>query len=864
MVSLVALAFGSACGESPSLSVGSESQATIWGTDDRRDWRETETGLAEFGRQHIGLLASRSSLGRGATPQDAQLGGRVRADAGFCDDQPFLCQPRLGFCSATLIDGDLAATAGHCLGVPTPEKDEWAAFTTAERAARRAEMDERLQRWCDRTMIVFNWREVDRDPPVPEHALPSGETGGEVPTVVTERDVYYCHEVLVHQNRPSVGSVAGLSSDVALFTVKRDPRATTSQAVLAPYGPAPVMANPTEPPPVATGQTVTSITFPNGLPMKFTTSPITGLSEIWVNTAMDLLRGSSGGGLFAGGRHFAVVSNFRPDCPRGTTRNGAYCTRSTTEGDSCLTEPQGVEARAAVNYSLTYPAIDVLCGGVGEVPNPLIELPPFYGARSLPRRSHLCGTAAPVAPEPYVPSPVMPDPAPVDPGGPDASSPSDAAGCSASGASGGAAGAILLALVLLCLRRRSALVGLGALVLLVACADPPSGSEWAVDSGPAVSRDMGPPLMSERVEERYVVSYLRLPRSEDALGVDLDGDGSVDSALGGAVALFDDLGVSLSLPLMNAVDDGRLRWLLAATRTGETFELDLYEGLEGTLDPSGGGLYEVDPMSTPAAFVGVAPTEASFAVEGGPLWVRIPLFDGVMPIELPLDDVRIEGRGDAAFLDASLGGAVAIDRLPEGLFRPLSVFFELLIAEDPGCPDDCESAGLSLALTMIDGDGDGRLSVDELAGFAPLASQLEPDLDTDGDGVADALSVGVEIEAVPGAFLPTARRERTARKALVCFDTRCAPQTDCTSCTIEAGCGWCAGVGCMPESEAASCEPVDWRPERSACIPCEATSCGECAASGFCSWCPGTGCVNDAVPGEVAACEAPIASPSGC
>lgn len=848
------------CGEAPSHDVGSASQATIWGSDDRRDWRETEAGLAELGRQHVGVLARRSELGFRATAQDAGLGADSRrAERGFCSDQPFLCQPRIGFCSATLIDGDLVATAGHCTGVPTPDDDEWAAFSPTERAARQTELTERLQRWCDRTMMVFNWREVDRDPPVAEGALPSGETGGQVPTIVTERDVYYCHEVLVHQFRPIGGTVAGLSSDVTLFTLKRDPAAGAAQPVLAPYGPAPVMADPRRPPTVSAGETVTSITFPNGLPMKFTTAPITTLSELWADTSMDILGGSSGGGLFAAGRHFAVVSNSRPECPRGTTRNGHYCNRTDTTGPEtteCLVESQGPERSATSLYSLTYPAVDVLCGGVGEVPNPLIELPPFYAAGSLPRASYLCGTGAPVAPEPYVPSPVTPDPPPVDPGAPDPS-PGDAAGCSATGNAGGAAGAILLGLALLFLRRRSLLAGcLG----LAACAG--EGAEPRPDLGPPVTRDAGPPVMSERVEDRYVLSYLRLPRSRDGLGVDLDGDGSIDSALGDVVDLFDSLGVSLSVPLMRAVDEGRLRWLLAAARTGETFTLDVYEGLESPLDPSGGGIYEVDPAIEPTAFDGAATAETSFAVEGGPLMVRIPLFEGVPSIELPLDDARIEGQGDFAFLEASLGGTVAPESLRDGLFRPLSVFFELLVAEDAGCPADCESDGLDLALAMIDGDGDGRLSVDELEGFEPLATRLAPDIDTDGDGVADALSIGVELEAVPGSFQTEGA---TRAKALVCFDTTCAPETDCTGCTTEAGCGWCEGVGCMPESEAASCELVDWRPERSACIPCEATSCGECAGSGFCSWCPGMGCINDAVPGEVAACgSTPVASPSGC
>ncbi|HJL00224.1 MAG TPA: hypothetical protein RMH85_01825 [Polyangiaceae bacterium LLY-WYZ-15_(1-7)] len=848
---LAAAALLGACA-SPEPVAGTE-QATIWGADDREDWREVSPDLQAFGQRHIGVLARRSSLGFRATPQDAQLAtGSTRWEQGFCDDQPFLCQPRVGYCSGTLLDGNLFATAGHCIGVPTPEEEPT--------AAERTEILERLQDWCDNAMVVFNWREVDREPAVPADELPSGETGGTVPPIVTERDVYYCHEVLAHQYNPSVGSVRAYSNDITIFTLKRDPSATAPQPVVEPYGPAPVMANPRQPPSVAVGTEVLGIGFPAGLPMKFKSAPLLELTPLWARARIDILGGDSGGGLFTPAReHFAVVSNNPTRCPRGSQRQGHYCRRGGEEGDEgCLIDQQEEERPDNfVNYTLTYRAIDRLCGGPGWYEGGR-EPPPLILTRDTPYPSYLCGTAAPVAPAPYVPSPVEPEPDPVDPGGADPDDPVASTGCSASGTARGLALPFLFLLGLLALRRRRGVALLAGLCMLGAACSGGDGEPdeddddtpfWLRDAGPRDAAepedDAGMSVIGEDAEYRHVVSYLRLPRSRDALGLDLDGDGELDSALGDVVALFDDLGVSLSRPLMRAVDDGRLRLLLQTRRERGAVDLDVYEGEPEPLDPSGGGIYAVAPGTTPTTFTGAPSGETGFTVNAETFVLRVPLFEGVTPIELPLRGARLEGDAGEWFLEARLGGAVPASALRGGLFVPLADLFELLLARDQGCPADCESAGLGLALAMMDANGDDALSVDELEGFAPLAERLAPDLDTDGDGTADALSIGVELEAVMAAFAPNARATSGgAPKAAVCFD-ECEAAESCDECnSLEFfGCGWCPGMGCMNDARMDECE-ADWAGSRTACSPCEGFSdCESCAVDPFCGWCPGTGCV---------------------
>lgn len=820
------------------------SQPAIFANDDRRDWREVDSDLASFGQRHVGVMTYDVLLRtRGTTPRRANFVTTLYGESlGLCDDQPFLCQPRLGECSGTLIDGNLFVTAGHCLGIPTPAS----APTTEE----REELVERLQDWCDAALVVFNWRELDREPP-PSN-LPAGETGGEVPTIVTERDVYHCHEVLVHQNDPRARET---STDVTIFTLKRDADASSSQPVVAPYGPALVMENPRRPPPVSVGALVEGIGFPAGLPMKFKSSSIlAGGDDIRVRTHMDILGGDSGGGLFLDRRHFAVASTSALLCPPGTRRAaGHYCARAS----GCLVEMQGAaDPRIASVYSLTWRAIDALCGGDGSGPG--ITAPPPFTTRSTPYPSYLCGTAPPVAPEPYVPSPEEPEPVEPEPTAPpgarDADDPVGAVGCSVDGNARGVGISFVVLLGMLVRRRRSDGAMLASLCILgAACAGSKAEPDDDREETPPEVRDAGtrdPELTADDTELQHVVSYVGLPRSRDAVGLDLDDDGAIDSALGEVVALFDDLGVSLSRSLNRATRDGRLRFLLVTTRERGIVDLTIYTGLREPLDLSGGGVYSVDTDTPPIRFTGTSTSEDGFAVGTESFVLRIPLLEGVRPIELPMNAARFEGDVREPFFEGVLAGAVPERALRAGVFVPLSDLFDLLLRSDPGCPSACESAGLGVALSMMDANDDGSLSVAELEGFPPLAARLTPDLDTDLDGVADALSVGVRIEAVEAGFTPSTRATSGGSpKSLLCFD-ECSDATDCAACNGRSECGWCASERlCVTRSRRASCEMDGgtWVDRITQCEDCTArATCGECVGrNAFCGWCPGMGCVND-------------------
>ncbi|MEM9071110.1 MAG: hypothetical protein AAGE52_21550 [Myxococcota bacterium] len=834
---LVLMVCAAAC--APVEDPSSITQATIWGEDDRQDWREVDGELQALGRRSVGVLVSRFNIGRTSTPDNAVLLTSTRAERDFCDDAPYLCQPRVGFCSGTLVDGNLFATAGHCLGIPTPNGE-----ATAEEFA---EIRERAQRWCDNTAIVFNWREEEGTRPGP---LPPGETGGEVAPIVTERDVYYCHEVLVHQfarlGRLNVATAN--SSDVALLTLKRSRDGAAPEAVVEPYGAAPVPADPRSAPSIAAGTTGYGIGFPNGLPMKFKTSPLREVTPLWAFSTLDGIGGDSGGGIFVrmGGAltHIGVWSQSARRCPAGTSLDGHYCRRES----GCLVETQGAENNLSrTDHSLIYRAVDSLCGarpwpGSGTPPPPVLNL---HGG---PYPSYLCGTAGPVASSPFVPSPP-----PVDPPPSTEEPPATAAGCATSSGSAGALTFLALLFFLRSFRKRGWL-----LALALGCGSSGSDEVDASGTDAAVvdvgsqhdaAIDASTPGSEESFE--HIVSFIRLPRSEDALGVDLDGDGNVDAALGRVVSLFDDLGISLRAPLGQSIASGRLQLLVKTELSGGRASVEVYPGSGGPLNPAGGGIYQIAPGAPVDEFFG-GRDEDAWQVSAERFVMRIPLLEEGPVIELPLQRVTLAGQANDFELEASLGGAVATRDLRAGLFNPVAELLRIMIEGDRGCPAGCESMSLTLVLAMLDANEDGRVSVEELEGFEPLQTRLTPDIDLDGDGTLDALSVGVELEGVSASF--SAAEEATAFKSSpLCFDP-CSEITECGACTRSDGCGWCPGEGCQGRGAASECTS-GWTTVQSRCTACEGyEGCDECVRDGFCGWCPSLGCINDRSP-DAASCE---------
>ena len=226
--------------------IGQLKQPIIYGEDDRLEVYEVESDiLRQRAVQSVAAFVSPRSL-------SYEEGGVVSIHAptlsevyGLCTGEPFEEEPALAWCSGVLVDDDLVATAGHCLGSSLQE----------------------VQASCRDLAIVFGYM--------------YGAAGELAPLTVDS--VYRCRRVVAWNH-------TDFDADPDFGVVQLD------RPVGAGLSPAPFAANP-----VNAGEHVTVIGFGSGLPAKVDGGAVATLnspfSEFFTGTT-DTFAGASGSGLF--------------------------------------------------------------------------------------------------------------------------------------------------------------------------------------------------------------------------------------------------------------------------------------------------------------------------------------------------------------------------------------------------------------------------------------------------------------------------------------------------------------------------------------------------------------------------------------
>lgn len=239
----VLLSLSLAC-SSPPPTLAQRGAALIYGEDDRVDWYAVEDGaLARLARESSVALLREESLRRRPDGRFDVLGPPLREHLNACASEAFEEQTVAARCSGVLVDERLILTAGHC------------ALSIVECAE---------QRW------VFNYALAAPD---------------EAP-LLTDDDVYRCVSVPV--SRRHAGS-AGQRWDYAWIELDRP--------VVPPRRPAPLGVEP-----VAKGERVVVIGYPNGIPLKLDTgAQVLAVRPAWYDyftLNSDTFDGSSGSAVF--------------------------------------------------------------------------------------------------------------------------------------------------------------------------------------------------------------------------------------------------------------------------------------------------------------------------------------------------------------------------------------------------------------------------------------------------------------------------------------------------------------------------------------------------------------------------------------
>lgn len=320
--------------------------------------------------------------------------------------------------------------------------------------------------------------------------------------------------------------------------------------------------------------------------------------------------------------------------------------------------------------------------------------------------------------------------------------------------------------------RAGALAPIGLGVLLAACGDggPPAVADAAPD---APVPDATPPFPDD---VRFVIDQMTMPINADtanALGFDLDADGTVDNQLGSILSALITATSGRFNPqdsVYGAVDRGSILLLARLTPCESANCLSTYPGANPQpapcTDPDdlttcrqhlrGTGTFEIADGAPANEVVG---TVIAGRFTGGPgtLFLQLAIA-GIDPVDVDLLVARADLRGvDATGLDMStIGGAIPRAQVDERVIPSVHAEIVTMIAEDcTGAGDLCGCVADSTGQTMLgffDENADCAVTVEEFRGSSLIQTLFRSDVDTDADGLADALSVGVGISAVPASF----------------------------------------------------------------------------------------------------------------
>ena len=326
---------------------------------------------------------------------------------------------------------------------------------------------------------------------------------------------------------------------------------------------------------------------------------------------------------------------------------------------------------------------------------------------------------------------------------------------------------------------RSAVLFLGAVVTagLVACGG---------DDGGSTGDDIDP----TGTDNPYVVSRIQLPATANEatqFGLDIDelaGDaaGGIDNQLGTFLGSLSGIapGLDLSGSLDEAVDTGSVVLLsnVKATALDNAAKVGMwvYIGDGDTAMPmpctdatdtvcrhhlDGTGMFSIEAGSQTDAKMAGNIMAGTFTGGPGNINLQLSLAADSPPIDLPLQrakaSIKVTATGFAT--GSKLGGAIAQTDIETKIHPAIKDIVTDLIDRDcmgtPRTPPNCGctsgSTGLSV-LGFLDTatPRDCMVSVAEVT--RTLNDLLQPDIDLDGNGVADAVSLGIGVQAVKGAF----------------------------------------------------------------------------------------------------------------
>ncbi len=279
----------------------------------------------------------------------------------------------------------------------------------------------------------------------------------------------------------------------------------------------------------------------------------------------------------------------------------------------------------------------------------------------------------------------------------------------------------------------------------------------------------------------YIMNKIQIPLNgteAKTIGVDLDGDGTIDNKLGQIMALVPkaDDGTTVNDALQTSIDNGTIillgrlimnQWPSDDVMAAQIFPGDTTSGDATADDLSGTGCALVS--STADQSLKLCGMVANNSLRVGPDSIQIALSLSGVNMTISLDQAQAEGTvHEDSWSDVQVGGGITKENLNNELIPALVSWLNDATKKDPtgsvgkfvldsldancstsaeGCEDVTNGSGDCKAWDPQNPVGD-PLTDKEIKCSSLFAAALKPDVDIDGDGTKDLLSLGIKVSAV--------------------------------------------------------------------------------------------------------------------
>lgn len=288
-------------------------------------------------------------------------------------------------------------------------------------------------------------------------------------------------------------------------------------------------------------------------------------------------------------------------------------------------------------------------------------------------------------------------------------------------------------------------------------------------------------VVAEGDHYHYVVDTVTVPQTQaqqSMYGLDLNGDGSVNNQLGAVLSTLAGQGINAQESLTASVNDGTIILLgdvqtsAFTSATGAGFKV--YLGDNPTPAPctdvanpatcgkhlDGSGSFDIS--STSSTDGGVVGNFVNGTFNGGPgkISLQIALQAG-SPIDIDLVGARSKLTGVSAtgITSGIIAGGILKTDIDTKILPAVAGFITPLLAECDGTgttPDACgcgeEQDSARTVLALLDANNDCEITLTEIQTNGLISSLLAPDVDLDGDGTFESVSMGVGMSAVAATY----------------------------------------------------------------------------------------------------------------